>query len=208
MQPISSNHRSTPPSSAVQIDRGNPIARGLQRAWLASTGIDHVTGVPAVNSSTAHNVPGQNQFGATLRCSGAQAAQSYTVPHITAMDGGKEFTVFTVSTTNSGAERPLAGVRGASGARQFYLAISSTRFPLIAVTNGAANRVYTADVVTVPAGERVTVAGGWNSSGDTCRIWLNGSPVTGTKSGSTIPAMSTVSTLYQLRHMARVGPQH
>lgn len=193
MQPISSNYRSTPPSSAVQVNRGNPIARGLQRAWFASTGIDHVSGIPAVNSSTTHNVPGQNQFGATLRCSGAQSMGSYTVPHITAMDGGSEFTVFTVSTTNSGAEQPLAGVWGASGARQFYLAINSTRFPLIAVTNGPTNRVYTADVATAPAGGRVTVAGGWKSSGDACSIWLNGSPVTGTRSGSAISAMSTVS---------------
>ncbi len=194
MQPISSNYRSTPPSSAVQVNRGNPIARGLQRAWFASTGIDHVSGIPAVNSSTTHNVPGQNQFGATLRCSGAQAMESYTVPHITAMDGGSEFTVFTVSTTNSGAERPLAGVWGAAaGARQFYLAINSTRSPLIAVTNGAASRVYTANVATVPAGVRVTVAGGWRSSGDACSIWLNGSPVAGTKAGSTISAMQTVS---------------
>lgn len=193
MQPISSNYRSTPPSSAVQVNRGNPIARGLQRAWFASTCIDHVSGIPAVNSSTTHNVPGQNQFGATLRCSGAQSMESYTVPHITAMDGGREVTVFTVSTTNSGAERPLAGVWGAAGSRQFYLAIDSSRRPLVAVTDGSTNRIYTADVATVPAGRRVTVAGGWKSSGDACSIWLNGSPVTGTKSGSTISAMPTVS---------------
>lgn len=193
MQPISSNYRSTPPSSAVQVNRGNPIARGLQRAWFASTGIDHVSGIPAVNSSTTHNVPGQNQLGATLRCSGAQSMESYTVPHITAMDGGSEFTVFAVSTTNSGAERPLAGVWGASGARQFYLAINSSRNPLVAVTNGATNRIETANLTTVPAGVRVTVAGGWRSSGDTCRIWVNGSPVTGTRSGSAISAMPTVS---------------
>ena len=66
MQLISSNYRSTPPSSAVQVNHGNPIARGLQRAWFASTGIDHVSGIPAVNSAATHNVPGQNQFGATL----------------------------------------------------------------------------------------------------------------------------------------------
>lgn len=194
MQPISSNYRSTPPSSAVQINHGNPIARGLQRAWFASTGIDHASGIPAVNSSTTHNVPGQNQFGATLRCSGAQSMESYTVPHITAMDGGMEFTVFTVSTTNSGAERPLAGVWGAAlGSKQFYLAINASRQPLIAVTNGSTNRVYTANVATVPTGVRVTVAGGWRSSGDACSIWLNGSPVTGTRVGSTISAMPTVS---------------
>ena len=194
MQPISSNYRSTPPSSAVQVNHGNPIARGLQLAWFASTGIDHVSGIPAVNSSTTHNVPGQNQFGATLRCSGAQSMESYTVPHITAMDGGSEFTVFTVSTTNSGAERPLVGVWGApAGSKQFYLAINASRQPLIAVTNGSVNRVYTANGAAAPAGVRVTVAGGWRSSGDACSIWLNGSPVTGAKSGSTISAMPTVS---------------
>lgn len=193
MQPISSNYRSTPPSSAVQVNHGNPIARGLQRAWFASTGIDHVSGIPAVNSAATHNVPGQNQFGATLRCSGAQSMESYTVPHITAMDGGREVTVFTVSTTNSGAERPLAGVWGAAGSRQFYLAIDSSRRPLVAVTDGSTNRIYTADVATVPAGVRVTVASGWKSSGDACSIWLNGSPVTGTRSGSAISAMPNVS---------------
>lgn len=193
MQPISSNYISTPPSSAVQINRGNPIARGLQRAWFASTGIDHVSGIPAVNSAATHNVPGQNQFGATLRCSGAQSMASYTVPHITAMDGGSEVTVFTVSTTNSGAERPLAGVWGSSGSRQFYLAITAGRYPLIAVTDGSTNRVYTANGAVAPAGVRVTVAGGWRSSGDACSIWLNGSPVSGTRSGSAISAMPTVS---------------
>jgi hypothetical protein len=198
MQPISSNYRSTPPSSAVQVNHGNPIARGLQRAWFASTGIDHVSGVPAVNSAATHNVPGQNQFGATLRCSGAQAMESYTVPHITAMDGGREVTVFTVSTTNSGAERPLAGVWGAAGSRQFYLAIDSSRRPLVAVTDGSTNRVYAADVATTPAGRRVTVAGGWKSSGDACSIWLNGSPVAGTKTGTAISAMPTVSNLLSI----------
>lgn len=194
MQPISSDYRSTPPSSAVQINRGNPIARGLQRAWFASTGIDHVSGIPAVNSAATHNVPGQNQFGATLRCSGAQSMESYTVPHITAMDGGKEFTVFTVSTTNSGAERPLAGVWGKTGYRQFYLAITDFfRSPYISVADGGTTRVYSASVATVPTGVRVAVAGGWRASDDDCRLWLNGSPVTGTKGGDTVSAMPTVS---------------
>lgn len=185
--------RSAAPSAPVGVNRGNPIAAGLKLAWFASTGIDHVSGAQATNSDRANNTPGQNQYGATLRCSGAQSMESYTVPHITAMDGGSEFTVFTVSTTNSDAQRPLAGVWGAAlSAKQFYLAINPSRFPFISVTNGSTNRVYMANVATVPAGVRVTVAGGWKSSGDACSIWLNGSPVTGTKSGSTIPAMSTV----------------
>lgn len=207
MQPISSNYRSTPPSSAVQVNHGNPIAMGLQRAWFASTGIDHVSGIPAVNSAATHNVPGQNQFGATLRCSGAQSMESYTVPHITAMDGGREVTVFTVSTTNSGAERPLAGVWGAAGSRQFYLAIDSSRRPLVAVTDGSTNRIYTADVATVPAGVRVTVASGWKSSGDACSIWLNGSPVTGTRSGSAISAMPKVSNPLSIAAQGSGGAQ-
>ena len=183
--------RQQAPNAPAAIDWSNPLTAGLSRAWFASTGLDHVSGARATNNSPANNVPGQNQYGQTLRCDGAQAMQSYTLPNIAGMS--KEFTVLTVSTTLSGAERPLAGVWGSSGNRQFYLAINSSRLPLVAAYDGAANRVYTATSASVPASSRTVVAGGWRASGDVCRLWVNGFPVAGTKAGTAIGSMMSTS---------------
>lgn len=182
--------RQQAPSTPLAIDWSNPLTAGLRRAWFASTGLDHVSGARATNNSPSNNVPGQNQYGQTLRCSGAQAMQSYTLPNIAGMS--KEFTVLTVSTTLSGAP-PLAGVWGSSGNRQFLLAINSSRLPLIAVTDGAVNRIYTATSATVPASSRTVVAGGWKASGDVCSLWVNGFPVAGTKTGTAISSLASTS---------------
>lgn len=183
--------RQQAPNSPLAIDWSNPLTVGLRRAWFASTGLDHVSGACATNNSPSNNVPGQNQYGQTLRCDGAQAAQSYTLPNIAGMS--KEFTILTVSTTLSGAERPLAGVWGSSGNRQFYLAINSSRLPLIAATDGAVNRIYTATSAAVSASARTAVAGGWKASGDVCRLWVNGFPVAGTKAGTAVSSLPSTS---------------
>ena len=183
--------RQQAPSSPAAIDWSNPLTAGLSRAWFASTGLDHVSGARATNNSPANNVPGQNQYGQTLRCNGAQAVQSYTLPNIAGMS--KEFTVLTVSTTLSGGERPLAGVWGSPGNRQFLLAINSSRQPLFAACDGAVNRVYTATSATVPASSRAVVAGGWKASGDVCSLWVNGFPVAGTKTGTALSSLASTS---------------
>ena len=183
--------RQKAPNSPAAIDWSNPLTAGLSRAWFASTGLDHVSGARATNNSPANNVPGQNQYGQTLRCNGAQAVQSYTLPNIAGMS--KEFTVLTVSTTLSGGERPLAGVWGSLGNRQFLLAINSSRQPLFAACDGAVNRVYTATSATVPASSRAVVAGGWKASGDVCSLWVNGFPVAGTKTGTALSSLASTS---------------
>lgn len=181
--------RQQAPNTPLAIDWSNPLTAGLRRAWFASTGLDHVSGARATNNSPSNNVPGQNQYGQTLRCSGAQAMQSYTLPNIAGMS--KEFTVLTVSTTLSG-DPPLAGVWGSSGNRQFYLAINTSRQPLVAVTDGAVNRIYTATSATVSA-SRTVVAGGWKASGDVCSLWVNGFPVAGTKTGTAVSSLPSTS---------------
>ena len=183
--------RQKAPNSPAAIDWSNPLTAGLSRAWFASTGLDHVSGARATNNSPANNVPGQNQYGQTLRCNGAQAVQSYTLPNIAGMS--KEFTVLSVSTTLSGGERPLAGVWGSPGNRQFLLAINSSRQPLFAACDGAVNRVYTATSATVPASSRAVVAGGWKASGDVCSLWVNGFPVAGTKTGTALSSLASTS---------------
>ena len=183
--------RQKAPNSPAAIDWSNPLTAGLSRAWFASTGLDHVSGARATNNSPANNVPGQNQYGQTLRCNGAQAVQSYTLPNIAGMS--KEFTVLSVSTTLSGGERPLAGVWGSPGNRQFLLSINSSRQPLFAACDGAVNRVYTATSATVPASSRAVVAGGWKASGDVCSLWVNGFPVAGTKTGTALSSLASTS---------------
>ena len=181
---------SSPPRGPAPVNWANPITRGLVIAYFASSNFDHAgTRVPN-NTDKTNNQQSANQYGAAMRFTGSQAVNTLTFDHKVThnLSSATAMTVVTVTTAAAGAERPICGVWGSTN--RWYMAISSAGYPLFAVNGGAANRVYTANVVTA-FGPRTSLAAVWDGSSDTCKLYKAGVEISGGKTGTAQTAIGS-----------------
>lgn len=181
---------SSPPRGPAPVNWANPITRGLVIAYFASSNFDHAgTRVPN-NTDKTNNQQSANQYGAAMRFTGSQALNTLTIDHKVThnLSSATAMTVVTVTTAAAGAERPICGVWGST--KRWYMAIDSSGYPLFAVNGGAANRVYTSNVVT-GFGTRTSLAAVWDGSSDTCKLYKAGAEISGVKSGSAQTAIGS-----------------
>lgn len=181
---------SSPPRGPAPVNWANPITRGLVIAYFASSNFDHAgTRVPN-NTDKTNNQQSANQYGAAMRFTGSQAVNTLTIDHKVThnLSGATAMTVVTVTTAPSGAERPICGVWGST--KRWYMAIDSSGYPIFAVNGGAANRVYTSNVVTAHSA-RTSLAAVWDGSSDTCKLYKAGAEISGGKSGTAQTAIGS-----------------
>lgn len=180
----------SPPRGPVPVNWANPITRGLVIAYFASSNFDHAgTRVPN-NTDKTNNQQSANQYGAAMRFTGSQALNTLTIDHKVThnLSGATAMTVVTVTTAAAGAERPICGVWGST--KRWYMAIDSSGYPIFAVNGGAANRVYTSNVVTAHSA-RTSLAAVWDGSSDTCKLYKAGAEISGGKSGTAQTAIGS-----------------
>ncbi len=180
---------SSPPRGPTPVNWANPITRGLVIAYFASSNFDHAgTRVPN-NTDKTNNRQSANQYGAAMMFTGSQAVNTLTIDHKVThnLSGATAMTVVTVTTAEIGAERPICGVWGST--LRWYMGINSAGYPLFAV-NGGANRIYTANAVTV-FGPRTSLAAVWDGSSDTCKLYKAGAEIAGAKSGTAQAAIGS-----------------
>lgn len=181
---------SSPPRGPAPVNWANPITRGLVIAYFASSNFDHAgTRVPN-NTDKTNNQQSANQYGAAMRFTGSQALNTLTIDHKVThnLSGATAMTVVTVTTAAAGAERPICGVWGST--KRWYMAIDSSGYPIFAVNGGAANRVYTSNVVTAHSA-RTSLAAVWDGSSDTCKLYKAGVEISGGKSGTAQTAIGS-----------------
>ena len=181
---------SSPPRGPAPVNWANPITRGLVIAYFASSNFDHAgTRVPN-NTDKTNNQQSANQYGAAMRFTGSQAVNTLTIDHKVThnLSGATAMTVVTVTTAPPGAERPICGVWGSTN--RWYVAINSSGYPLFAVSGGAANRVYTSNLVTAHIA-RTSLAAVWDGSSDTCKLYKAGAEISGTKTGTAQTAIGS-----------------
>ena len=181
---------SSPPRGPAPVNWANPITRGLVIAYFASSNFDHAgTRVPN-NTDKTNNQQSANQYGAAMRFTGSQALNTLTIDHKVThnLSGATAMTVVTVTTAAAGAERPICGVWGST--KRWYMAIDSSGYPIFAVNGGAANRVYTSNVVTAHSA-RTSLAAVWDGSSDTCKLYKAGAEISGGKSGTAQTAIGS-----------------
>lgn len=181
---------SSPPRGPAPVNWANPITRGLVIAYFASSNFDHAgTRVPN-NTDKTNNQQSANQYGAAMRFTGSQALNTLTIDHKVThnLSGATAMTVVTVTTAAAGAERPICGVWGST--TRWYMAINASGHPLFAVNGGAANRVYTSNIVTA-FGPRTSLAAVWDGSSDTCKLYKAGVEISGGKSGTAQTAIGS-----------------
>ena len=181
---------SSPPRGPAPVNWANPITRGLVIAYFASSNFDHAgTRVPN-NTDKTNNQQSANQYGAAMRFTGWQAANTFTLDHKVThnLSSATAMTVVTVTTAEAGAERPICGVWGST--KRWYMAIDSSGYPIFAVNGGAANRVYTSNVVTAHSA-RTSLAAVWDGSSDTCKLYKAGAEISGGKSGTAQTAIGS-----------------
>ena len=180
----------SPPRGPAPVNWANPITRGLVIAYFASSNFDHAgTRVPN-NTDKTNNQQSANQYGAAMRFTGSQALNTLTIDHKVThnLSGATAMTVVTVTTAAAGAERPICGVWGST--KRWYMAIDSSGYPIFAVNGGAANRVYTSNVVTAHSA-RTSLAAVWDGSSDTCKLYKAGAEISGGKSGTAQTAIGS-----------------
>ena len=181
---------SSPPRGPAPVNWANPITRGLVIAYFASSNFDHAgTRVPN-NTDKTNNQQSANQYGAAMRFTGSQAVNTFTLDHKVThnLSSATAMTVVTVTTAAAGAERPICGVWGST--KRWYMAIDSSGYPIFAVNGGAANRVYTSNVVTAHSA-RTSLAAVWDGSSDTCKLYKAGAEISGGKSGTAQTAIGS-----------------